>query len=40
MHFSGDMGLNLGVAKLTKLSDEEIAAAGPDALPGRRYRGN
>ena len=40
VHFSGDMGLNLGVAKLTKLSNEEVAAAGPENLPGRRYRGS
>jgi hypothetical protein len=40
VHFSGDMGLTLGVAKLTKLSAEEVAAAGPENLPGRRYRGN
>jgi hypothetical protein len=39
VHFSGDMGLNLGVAKLTKLSAEEVATAGPENLPGRRYRG-
>ncbi len=40
VHFSGDMDLNLGVAKLTKLTDEDIAAAGPENLPGRRYRGD
>jgi hypothetical protein len=39
VHFSGDMSLNLGVAKLTRLTDDEIAAAGPENLPGRRYRG-
>ncbi len=30
----------LGVSKITKLSNEEVAAAGVKALPGRRYRGN
>lgn len=30
----------LGVSKITKLSDEEVAAAGVRALPGRRYRGD
>jgi hypothetical protein len=40
VHFSGDMGLTLGVARLTKLSDQEIAAFGPEALPGRRYHGS
>lgn len=30
----------LGVSKITKLSDDEIAAAGLQALPGRRYRGD
>lgn len=40
VHFSGDMGLRPGVAKLTKLTADEIAAAGPENLPGRRYRGD
>ncbi len=30
----------LGVSKITKLSNEEVTAAGLQALPGRRYRGN
>jgi hypothetical protein len=30
----------LGVAKITKLTDDEIAAAGLRALPGRHYRGD
>lgn len=29
----------LGVSKITKLTDDEVAAAGVQALPGRRYRG-
>jgi hypothetical protein len=30
----------LGVSKITKLSNEEVAAAGLASLPGRRYRGD
>lgn len=30
----------LGVSNIVKLSDEEVSAAGLQALPGRHYRGN
>ncbi len=30
----------LGVSGITKLTDQEIADAGVQALPGRRYRGH
>lgn len=39
LFLSSSMNMPLGVAKLTKLSAEEVAAAGPENLPGRRYRG-
>lgn len=40
LFLTSSMNMPLGVAKLTKLSDEEVAAAGPENLPGRRYRGS
>ncbi len=40
LHVSQSRYGTLGVSKITKLSDEEVAAAGLAALPGRRYRGH
>jgi hypothetical protein len=39
LFLTSSMNMPLGVAKLTKLSTEDVAAAGPENLPGRRYRG-
>lgn len=40
LFLTSTLNMPLSVSKLTKLSAEEIAAAGPENLPGRRYRGS
>lgn len=40
LFLTATMNMPLGAAKLTKLSNEEVAAVGPENLPGRRYRGS
>lgn len=40
LFLTSSLNTPLGVSRLTKLSAEEIAAAGPENLPGRRYRGS